>query len=102
MIWLEVILNTPDDSDIGYFIEVHSKHPDNIYKKIQFAPENKIIDENKHNEYMKKIKPKNYRKIKNFICDWILICMYLIHYPAKSGILQSPSCVCLFVCLFVC
>ena len=22
-------------------------------------------------------------------------------YPAKSGILQSPSCVCLFVCLFV-
>ena len=24
------------------------------------------------------------------------------YYPAKSGILQSPSCVCLFVCLFVC
>ena len=24
-----------------------------------------------------------------------------LHYPAKSGILQSPSCVCLFVCLFV-
>ena len=23
------------------------------------------------------------------------------HYPAKSGILQSPSCVCLSVCLFV-
>ena len=27
---------------------------------------------------------------------------YNLHnYPAKSGILQSPSCVCLFVCLFV-
>ena len=24
---------------------------------------------------------------------------FLFHYPAKSGILQSPSCVCLFVCL---
>ena len=24
------------------------------------------------------------------------------NYPAKSGILQSPSCVCLSVCLFVC
>ena len=24
------------------------------------------------------------------------------YYPAKSGILQSPSCVCLSVCLFVC
>ena len=23
------------------------------------------------------------------------------YYPAKSGILQSPSCVCLFACLFV-
>ena len=24
------------------------------------------------------------------------------NYPAKSGILQSPSCVCLSGCLFVC
>ena len=27
---------------------------------------------------------------------------FLNDYPAKSGILQSPSCVCLSVCLFVC
>ena len=27
-------------------------------------------------------------------------CFFLVFYPAKSGILQSPSCVCLFVCLF--
>ena len=26
---------------------------------------------------------------------------FMFFYPAKSGILQSPSCVCLFVCLFV-
>ena len=41
---LEDILNTPDDSDIGYFIEVDSKYPDNIKQKTKnfpFAPENK-------------------------------------------------------------
>ena len=31
---LEEILSTPDDSDIGYFIEVDLKCPDNI-KKLQ-------------------------------------------------------------------
>ncbi len=30
---LEDILNTPDDSDIGYFIEVDLKYPDNIKQK---------------------------------------------------------------------
>ena len=34
----------------------------------------------------------------------ILTCSFTFEncYPAKSGILQSPSCVCLSVCLFVC
>ena len=30
---LEDILNTPDDSDIGYFIEVDLNYPDNIKEK---------------------------------------------------------------------
>ena len=30
---LEHILNTPDDSDSGYFIEVDLKNPDNIKEK---------------------------------------------------------------------
>ena len=30
---LEEILNTPDDSDIGYFLEVDLKYPDNIKEK---------------------------------------------------------------------
>ena len=41
---LEDILNTPDDSDIGYFIEVNWTYPDNIKektKKFPFAPVNK-------------------------------------------------------------
>ena len=41
---LEDIINTPDDSDIGYFIEIDLKYPDNIKEKTKnfpFAPENK-------------------------------------------------------------
>ena len=41
---LEDILNTSDDSDIGYFIEVDLKYPDNIKEKTKiflFAPVNK-------------------------------------------------------------
>ena len=30
MNWLEEILKTPDDSDIGYFIEADLRYPDNI------------------------------------------------------------------------
>ena len=40
---LEVILNTPGNSDIGYFIEVDLTYPDDIKKTkhFAFAPENK-------------------------------------------------------------
>ena len=64
MNWLEEILNTSDDSDTGYFVEVDQSLP--------FCPENKIIREDKNNniEYMKQIKPKKYTKSKKLICDW--------------------------------
>ena len=42
--WLDEILNTPDDSEIGYFLEVDLKYPDNIKQKtiyFPFCPENK-------------------------------------------------------------
>ena len=41
---LEGILDTPDDSSSGYFVEVDLKYPDNIKEKTKlfpFAPENK-------------------------------------------------------------
>ena len=60
MNWLEEILNTPNDSDIGYFLEVDLKYPDNIKEKTKnfpFCPENKKINPDKYNDYMKKIKP---------------------------------------------
>ena len=58
---LGVILNTPDDSDVGFFLEVDLRHPDNTKKtkNIPFCPENKIINKDKYNDYMKKMKPKN-------------------------------------------
>ena len=41
---LEDMLSTPEDSDIGYFIEVDLKYPDKIKEKTKnfpFAPEKK-------------------------------------------------------------
>ena len=34
---LEEFLNTPDDSDIGYFIEVDLKYPNNIRENKEFS-----------------------------------------------------------------
>ena len=59
---LEDILNTRNDSDIGYFVEVDLKYPDNIEQKTKnfpFAPENKKINPDISNDYMKEIKPDN-------------------------------------------
>ena len=79
---LDEVLNTPDDSDIGYFVEVDLKYPDNIKEKTKnfpIAPENKIIHKDEYNTYMKKLKPKNYTKFKKLICDWTDKKNYLVH-----------------------
>ena len=81
--WLDIILNTSDDSEIGYFLEVDLKYPDNIKEKTKyfpFCPENRKKNPNKYNEYMKSIKPENYTKSKKLICDWTNKKKYLIHY----------------------
>ena len=81
--WLDIILNTPDDADIGYFLEVDLNYPDDIKEKTKhfpFCPENKKINPDKYNEYMKSIKPENYTKSKKLICDWSDKKKYLIHY----------------------
>ena len=80
---LEEFLNTPDDRVIAYFIEVDLLYPDIIKqepKTLPFCPENKLIHEDKYNEYMKKIKPKNFTKAEKLICDWTDKKNYLIHY----------------------
>ena len=55
---LEDILNTSDDSDYGYFIEVDLKYPDEIKEKTKnfpFAPENKFAPQDKFTDYMNDI-----------------------------------------------
>ena len=40
------ISNTPNDSDIGYFVEYDLKHPDNMKEETKyspFGPENKLV-----------------------------------------------------------
>ena len=65
---LEDILNTPDDSDIGYYIEVDLKYPDKMKeetKQFPFAPVNKNCNPNDFNDYMKEIKPDTNTQTKN-------------------------------------
>ena len=81
--WLEEIFNTPDDSDIGYFVEVDLRYPDNIKEKTKnfpFCPQNKIIDKDEYNDYMKEIKAENYAKSKKLLCDWTDKIKILVHY----------------------
>ena len=80
---LEDILNTPDDSEIGYFIEVDLTYPNNIKEKtmnLPFAPMNKKINPDNFNDYMKEIKPDTYIQTKKLICDWSNKKNYLVHY----------------------
>ena len=69
---LEDILNTPVDSDIGYFMEVDLTYPDNIKKKTKnfpFDPENKKINPDNFSDYMKEIKPDTFSQTKKLVCD---------------------------------
>ena len=80
---LEDILTTPVDSDIGYFVEVDLKYPDEIREKTEsfpFFPENKISPKDKFSKHMNDIKLDNYTQNKKFICDWTDEKKYLIHY----------------------
>ena len=80
---LEEILNTPDDSNIGNFVEVDLIYPNNIKEKTKnfpFAPVNKKINPDKFSDYMKEIKPDTYIQTKKLICDWSDKKNYLVHY----------------------
>ena len=78
---LEDILQTPGDTDIGYYIENVLTYPDNIKEKTKhfpFAPENKTINLDNISDYMKKIKPDTYTETEKLICDWSGKKKYLI------------------------
>ena len=70
---LEDVLKTPDDSDIGYFVEADLIYPDNIKEKTKnfpFAPVNKKIIPDNFSDYMKEIKPDTYIQTSKLIYDW--------------------------------
>ena len=80
---IEENLNTPDDGDFGCFIEVNFKYPDELKDKTKnfpFCPEIKFIPKDNYNDYMKKMKPKNYTKAKTLLCDWTDKKNYLIYF----------------------
>ena len=80
---LEDILNTPDDSDIGYFTEFDLTYPDTIKektKKFPFAPVNKETDLDDISDYVKEIKLDTYNQTKKLICDWSDKKNYLVQY----------------------
>ena len=77
---LEDILKTPDDSDIGYFMEVDLIYPEQKTKNFPFAPVNKKINPYNFNDYMKEIKPDTYIQTTKLICDWPDKKNYLVLY----------------------
>ena len=84
---LEDILNSPDNSDTGYFIGVDWKYPDNLKEKTKnfpFTPENKKINLDGFRDYMKEFIPDTYTQNKKLICGWSDKKNYVIHY----GVLQ--------------
>ena len=83
IVTLEDILNTPDDSDIGYFVEIDLTYPNNLKEKTKnflFAPVNKKINPDDFNDYMKDIRPNTYVQSSKLICDWSDKKNYLVHY----------------------
>ena len=69
----EDTLNTTDDSDFGYFIEVDLKYPDKVKQKTKpfpIAPINRKNNLDDVSDYMKTIKPVSYTKTKKLLCDW--------------------------------
>ena len=67
---LEKISNKVDDSDIGCFVEVDLKYPDETKeetKHFPFVHEKNVIPKDETDDYMKKRKPKNYTKTKKII-----------------------------------
>ena len=84
---LEDILNTPDDSNIGYFIEADLKYPGKLKEKTKlfpFASLNKKINPDDFSDYLKEIIPDTYTQTKKLICDWFDKKNSLIHYRMLS------------------
>ena len=80
---VEHIINTPDDSDIRYIVEVEAKYPEGIKHKTQklpFCAVNKNCPQGKLTVSMIENKPNTYTQNFELVCDCTDKKNYLIHY----------------------
>ena len=78
---LDEVLNTLDDSDIGYSVEVDLKYPDIIKKEnkeFSILSWKKVLPKDKNNDYMKQ-NLKFIQKLKKLKCDWSHKKKFFIH-----------------------
>ena len=69
---LKDLLIAPDDSDIGNFVAVDLKSPDETKEKTKifpFCPENKISPHDKFNDFIREMIPNNYTPKTKLACD---------------------------------
>ena len=80
---LEDILVTSDDSEVGYFVEIDLKYPNETREKTKnfpFCPENKYSPQDKFEDYIFKMEQDGHAECKKLICDWTDKKKYLVHY----------------------
>ena len=83
IIRLEDLIKTPDDNDIGYFVEVDLKYPCNKKEKTKqfpFAPGSKKNIPDDFTDYMKEIIPDTYTQTRKMMCYCSDKKNYLVHY----------------------
>ena len=66
-------------------------------QKVPYAPENRKFNPDNFTPQMKKIKPCNYTRKKNLICDWTDKMKCLIHFRmlkfyVRHGMIVDKSC----------
>ena len=80
---IQKILNTPDDSEIGYFILVDLEYPPEIKLLTENFPlcaYKTKADPNLFSEYMNSVKQVNYRPSPKLMCDQTNKYNYFVHY----------------------
>ena len=84
---LEDRIYTPDVSDIGYFVEVDLKTPDEVNENsvsFSFAPVNKNCNPDNFTPYKNENKPITYTQTRNLLSDLSDEKKYLIHYKMSN------------------
>ena len=80
---IKQIINTPDDSEIGYFIECDLEYPQSIKlmsENFPFCPYQTKPNPNLFSDYMNSVKFKNYRPSEKLVCDQTDKKNYMMHY----------------------